>query len=130
MKLRNRLIALLLGLAPLAPAAAQDSVTRGSNASVGASLLTGPAVAWIAHEGSEFTVKAIRATAHGIELSLQGASTAIETSALVTKEALESAAVGVGTAVSVVADASGYALVAAGHVIAYIPRSLLHHSRH
>ena len=134
MKLAKTLIAALISLSVLTPAMAQDSVARGSEASVGASVITGSAVAWVAHAGSEFTVKAIRATVHGVELTLQGASTAIETSAVVTKEALESAAVGVGTGVKVVADASGYALMASGQMIAYVPneiaRSLFHRTRH
>ena len=134
MKPGNTMLAVLISLSNLAPAAAQDSVERGSAASVGASIAAGSGIAWIAHQGSEFTVKAIKATANGFELSLQGASAAIETSATVTKEALESASVALGTSVKVVADASGYALVAAGRMIAYVPneaaRALLHRTRH
>ncbi len=130
MKLSRHLIAAFIGLSMAAPVAAQDCVARGSQASVGASLVAGSTAAWVAHAGSELTVSAIQATAGGVE---QGASTAVETSAVVTREALESAAVGVGTAVTVVADASGYSLVAAGRVIAYVPnevaRALPHRSR-
>ncbi len=133
MKLRQRIVAGLIALAPLAPAAAQDSVARGSDASVGASVVTASAIGWVAHAGSELTVKAVRATAQGLELTLQGASSAVETSALVTREALESAAIGIGTSVKVVADASGYLLIAAGRVVAFVPnemaRALLHRSK-
>lgn len=133
MKFRKSLIAALLSLFVLTPVAAQDSVARGSNASAGASLITASAIAWVAHAGSELTVKAVKATAQGIELTLQGASTAVETSAVITREALDSATVGVGTVVKVVADASGYALVASGRIIAYVPneiaRSLVYRSK-
>lgn len=133
MKLSTSLLVALLGLAPLAPAAAQDSTARASAASVEASLQTGASVAWIAHAGSEFTVNAVKASAQGVEISLQGASAAIETSAIVTREALESAGVAVGTSVRVVADATGTMLVAAGRVLAFVPnevgRALLHRSR-
>src|SRR5262249_11177196 len=114
--------------------AAQDSVARGSDASAGASIVAASAIAWVAYAGSELTVKAVKATANGIELTLQGASTAVQASAVITKEALESAAVCVGNVVEVVADASGYALVASGRIIAYVPneiaRSLAYRSKH
>jgi hypothetical protein len=136
MNVKKLVLAGLIGLALAAPAAAQ-SVARGSNesveASVGASAITASAIGWVAHAGSEFTVKAIKTTAQGIELTLQGASTAIETSAVITKEAFESAAIGIGTSIKALADGSGYTLVAAGRVIAYVPgemaRALLHRSK-
>jgi hypothetical protein len=131
--IRKLVFAGLLGLSVLAPAAAQDSVARGSELSVGASLVTASAIGWVAHAGSEFTVKAVKASAQGIELTLKGVSTAVETSAIVTREAFESAAIAVGTGVRALADGSGYALVASGRVIAYVPneiaQALLHRSK-
>lgn len=134
MKLKQTLIAALFALSAATPAAAQDSMERGSAASVSASLAAGYSAAWIAHQGAELTVRAIRTSANGLELSLQGASAAIETSALVAKGAVEAASVGVGTSVQVVAESTGYALVASGILLAFVPnevgRALLHHSRH
>lgn len=127
-----RAILLSVLLAAAFPAVAQDSVTRASDASAAGSAMTAQGVAWIAHAGSQLTVGAIKATAQGAELVLRGVSTGVETSALVTREALEGASVAVGTTVSVVADASGYLLVAAGKTLAFVPgeaaRALLHRS--
>jgi hypothetical protein len=127
---RAILLSVLLAL-PL-PVIAQDSVTRASNASGAASVHTSQAIGWVAYAGSQLTVGAIKATAQGVEIVLRGASTGIETSALVTRDVLEGASVAVGTTVSVVADASGYLLVAAGKTLAYVPseaaRALLHRS--
>ncbi len=134
MKLKNSLIAALFALCTAAPAAAQDSMERGSAASVSASLVAGYSAAWIAHQGAELTVRAIKTSANGIELSLQGAGAAIETSALVAKDVVEAASVGVGTTLQVVAESTGYALLASGTLLAFVPnevgRALLHHSRH
>ena len=116
------------------PVSAQDSVTRASATSIGASLLVGSVAGWTAYQGSEFTVKAVRASGAGVELVLQGASGAIETSAKVSAGAAQAASVAVGTSVRVVAESTGYALMAAGILIAFVPneigRALIHHSRY
>jgi hypothetical protein len=116
------------------PAAAEDSVTRASVTSIGGSLLVGSVVGWTAYQGSELTVKAVRASGDGVELILQGASAAVETSAMVSGEAAHAASVGVGTSVKVVAESTGYALIGAGVLLAYVPneigRTLLHNARH
>lgn len=130
-------IAILAGLLLVslaAPAAADDSVQRASAASVGASLLAGSAVGWVAHEGSELTVKSVQATADGVTLVLRGASDALETSARVSAQVAHKASVGVGTVVKVVAESTGHALVASGELLAFVPneigRALLHHARY
>lgn len=134
MKRKHSLIAALFAFSAATPAVAQDSMERGSAASVGASLAAGYSAAWIAHQGAELTVRAIKSSANGIELSLQGANAAIETSVLVARDVIESASVGVGTSVQVVAESTGYALLASGILLAFVPnevgRALLHHSRH
>jgi len=134
MTIRKALIALLLSTAVAMPAAARDSVADGSSASVALSVLAVAVPAWAAHQGSEFVVRAVNATAKGVELSLQGVSGAIETSATIARELAEAASVGVGTSVRVVAESTGYALVASGVLLAFVPnemgRALLHHSRH
>ncbi|MBI1942325.1 MAG: hypothetical protein HYS35_01565 [Betaproteobacteria bacterium] len=134
MKLSPSLLVALIGLSPLAPAAAQDSVGRASAASVEASVQTGASAAWIAHAGSEFTVHALRTSAQGVELSLRSASGAVETSAIVAGDLAEAASVGIGTSVRVVVDSTGTMLIAAGRVLAFVPneigRALLHRARH
>lgn len=134
MKLRKIVLAVLIGASSLVPAMAQDSVARPSEASVGASVLVGLSAAWIAYEGAEFTVTAVKASAQGVELSLKGVSAGIETSATIAKGMAEAASVAVGTNVKVVAEATGYALMAAGRMIAFVPneigRGLVHRSGH
>lgn len=134
MKFRHRVFAPMIGLSVLASAAANDSVTRASEVSVGASMLTVSAAGWIVYSGSELTVNAIQASGDGVVLVLQGASGAVETSARVSRDAVQAASVGVGTSVKVVAESTGYALVAAGTLLAFVPneigRALLHSARH
>lgn len=134
MTLKQTMMASLLFLSIATPAAADDSVQRASAASVGASLLAGSMVAWTAYQGSEFTVKSVRASGEGVDLVLQGVSGAIETSAKVSGEAARTASVGVGTSVRVVAESTGYALLAGSMLLAFVPneigRSLLHHARY
>lgn len=131
---RKALIALLLSTAVALPAAARDSVGDGSSASVALSVMAVAVPVWAAHHGSEFVVRAVNATAKGVELSLRGVSGAIETSATIAGEVAEAASIGVGTSVRVVAESTGYALVASGVLLAFVPnemgRTLLHHSRH
>jgi len=134
MNFRHAVLASLIGLSAIAPAAADDSVTSASAASIGASLLTASAVGWTAYSGSEFTVKAVQASGDGLVLVLQSASSAAETSARVSAEAVQAASVGVGTSVRVVAESTGYSLMAAGKLLAFVPneigRALLHHARY
>lgn len=134
MRLKHTILAGLIFLAGAGAASADDSAVRASAASVGASLLAGSAVGWTAYQGSEFTVKAVRASGAGVELVLEGASGALETSAKVSADAVRSASVGVGTGVRVVAESTGYALLASGVLLAFVPneigRALLHHARH
>ena len=134
MNLKKTLLASLLLLSIAAPAAADDSVQRASAASVGASLLAGSVVGWTAYQGSEFTVKAVRASGEGVELLLKDASGAIETSAKASGEAVQAASVGVGTSVRVVAESTGYALMAGAVLLAFVPneigRALLHNARY
>ena len=127
-------VASLLSLAAAVPAAAEDSVQRASAASALSAVVAVSAAAWTVYQGSEFTVKAVRASGEGVELVLQGASGAIETSAKVSGEAVRTASVGVGTSVRVVAESTGYALMAGAALLAFVPneigRGLLHNARY
>lgn len=134
MKFRHAVLASLIGLSVIAPAAAEDSVARASTASVGASLLTASVAGWVVYEGSEFTVKLVQASGDGVVLVLQGASGAVETSARISAEAAQAASVGVGTSVKVVAESTGYALIGSGVLLSFVPneigRALLYSARH
>ena len=134
MKFKQMAVAGLVSLAVAGPVVAEDSVQRASEASLGASLLTASVAGWVVYEGSEFTVKAVQASADGVVLVLQGASGAVETSAKVSGDAVRAASVGIGTSVKVVAESTGYALIGAGVLLAFVPneigRALLHHNRY
>jgi hypothetical protein len=134
MKIRQAVLATLIGLSAISTAAAEDSVTRASAASIGASVLTASAAGWVVYSGSELTVKAVQASGDGVVLILQGASDAVETSARVSAEAAQAASIGAGHSVRVVAESTGYALMAAGTLLAFVPneigRALLHDARH
>jgi hypothetical protein len=134
MKIRQATLAAIISLSAIAPAAGEDSATRASAASIGASLLAASAAGWVVYSGSELTVKAVQASGDGVVLVLQGASGALETSARVSADAAQAASVGVGTSVKVVAESTGYALIASGTLLAFVPneigRALLHSARH
>lgn len=134
MKFRHLVLASMISLSVSAPAAAGDSIERASGASVGASLLTASVAGWVVYEGTEFTIKAVRASGDGVVLVLQGVSSVVETSAKVSGEAVQAASVGVGTSVKVVAESTGYALLASGVLLAFVPneigRALLHDARY
>jgi hypothetical protein len=133
-RLKPLVIAALLAFGAATPAAAQESLERGSAASLGASLALSESAAWIAYAGSEFTVRAVSASANGVALSLLGVADGIEASAVIAKEAAEAASLAVGTSVTVLAESTGYALVASGTLLAFVPnevgRALLHHARY
>lgn len=128
------LVVLSLGGVCAASASADDSVQRASAASIGASLLTASVAGWVVYSGADLTVKAVQASANGVVLILEGASSAVETSARVSADAVQAASVGVGTSVKVVAESTGYALLASGVLLAFVPneigRALLHNARY
>ena len=133
MKLEQIAVAVLISSSMLTPALAQDSnLSRASAASAESIGQTGQSVGWAVHAGSQFTVTAVKASAQGVELSLKGVSQGIETSATIAKSLAEAASIAVGSVVTVVAESTGYALMAAGRMIAFVPneasRALLHRS--
>ena len=88
------------------------------------SLLAGSATAMVesVEQVGESTVVVLKGVAEGSRVTLKMSGKAVTGASMVA-----------GTAVSVVTMASGYALVVAGAVIAFIPnqagKALLHHSR-
>jgi len=133
-KLLAQLIVVAMAGTAMSPALADDSVSRASATSIGGSLLVGSVVGWTAYQGSELTVKAVRVSGDGVELILQGASGAIETSANASADAIHASSIGVGSSVKVVAESTGYALIGAGVLLAFVPneigRALLYSARH
>ena len=128
------LASLSLSALPVLSANAADSVENASASSALASVLVPTSAAWVAYQGSSFTVKSLEVSGEGVKLVLQGVSTGIETSATIAKEAASAASVGVGTSVRVVTESTGYALLASGILMAFVPneigRGLIYHARH
>lgn len=78
-------------------------------------------------------VESVEKAGESFVIVLKGATEASRVTLKMSGKAVTSASLAAGTAISVVTMASGYALVAAGAVIAFIPneagKALLHHSR-
>lgn len=127
---------LLAALVGAAPAWAQSDASRASaNSSAGLSIATGSVVAGTASliAGSAIlSVKAVEKVGDSVVVVLEGASEVATVSVKVAASAAGTASLAVGSAVKVVAEASGHALYLAGKLIAFIPneigRSLVHHS--
>lgn len=82
---------------------------------------------------SELTVTSIATAADVSTIVLRDLSKAAEISVQVASEVAGAMSLAIGTAVQVVAEATGYSLVYAGKVLAFIPneagKAMLHHSR-
>lgn len=127
---------LLLLLLPVSGslAAAGSTASQSSELSAeGASLIVAGSVETLAGSAN-LTVTAVETSAAGTVLVLQGASEAATVSVRLLPEVAAGLSRAVGATVEVVTEASGYALIHAGQLIAYIPNelanSLLHHSGH
>jgi hypothetical protein len=133
MKCKAIFLASMLAAQAAVPARA-DSLEQASAASFAASALTAASVGWVAHEGSQFTVNALDASGETVVLSLHGVGNSLETTARISQQAAQAASVGVGTSVSVLAESIGYALMASGTLLAFIPNeagwALIYHARH
>jgi len=117
-----------------AGAHAQDGsrMSRASEAStVGSALVVLGSMSALA--GSvNVVVASVETVGESTVIVLQGASDAASATVKLSGQAARGVSVAAGSAVNVVAMASGYALVASGKVLAFIPneigKSLLHHS--
>ena len=111
-----------------------SSLSQGSTLSAeGASALAAGSVEVIAGSPT-LTIQAVNAVAEGAIVVLKGASTAATVSVKVTPEIAGALSKAVGATVEVVTEASGYALMYAGKMIAFLPNAvsqeLLHHAPH
>ncbi|HRZ05734.1 MAG TPA: hypothetical protein P5102_06215 [Candidatus Competibacteraceae bacterium] len=111
-----------------------SGLSQGSALSAeGASTLVAGSVEVIAGSPT-LTVQAVNAVAEGAVVVLQGVSTAATVSVKVTPEIAGGLSKAMGGTVEVITEASGYALIYAGKMIAFIPNAvsqkLLHHAPH
>lgn len=127
---------LLLCLCGAAGAAEQQGSTDLSNASdlvaEGSAVLVVGSLSAVAASGTVL-VESVEAAGDASVIVLAGASGAAQASVRLSGRAAREASLAVGASVNVVATSTGYLLVAAGKVLAFIPneigKALLHHSR-
>ena len=109
---------------------------NNSNASemsaLGSIVVVGGTMSLLAGSGAA-VVESVEKVGESTVVVIKGATDASRVTLKMSGKAVVGASMVAGTAVSVVAMASGYALVVAGAVIAFIPneagKALLHHSR-
>lgn len=126
----KRLFAVLLMIGALAqPGVA--SAAGASEASAGASvvsILSAASVAYgadtLVNGSGRFLVTSLETVGHSTTIVLRDASAAAQASVTLLKSAADAASLGIGTVVTVVAQASGHLLVASGQAIAFIPNQI------
>ena len=120
----------------VAPASAQSmgGNSRGSEHLSAASGLVIVGAASIAAGSGTMVVTSLEVLGDAVNVALKDASQAGEASIRISSEVAGTASLAVGSVVIVTTEAVGYALSAAGKLIAFIPnelgRSLLHHARY
>lgn len=133
----SMILAVALGLAAATPVMAQGNLSQGlsqaSMASVAASgLVVQGSLAGVEASG-QFVVASVQVVGESTVIVLRGVSTAAEASVQVASKLAEDLAISAGTAVLVVAELAGYALLAKGKLIAFVPnqvgKSMLHQTR-
>jgi hypothetical protein len=133
---RHAIAAVALALAPLAHAqstTASQGLSSASAASIAASGLVVRGSLAGAEASGQFLVASIETVGESTVIVLRGVSNATEASVQLAGHLARDMAISVGTVVTVLAEAVGYALLAGGRLIAYVPneagRALLHHAR-
>lgn len=124
----------------LACSAAQAKDDQGSSALSNASSLIAEGSATVVYgslsavaASGTIIVESVQVAGDASMIVLAGASDAASATLRLSGKAIEGASLVAGASVVVMAVSTGYVLVAAGQVIAFVPneigRSLLHHSR-
>jgi hypothetical protein len=127
---------LLLFSACAAGAAEQQGSTGLSNASglvaEGSATVAYGSLSAVAASGTA-VVESVELAGDASVVVLAGASDAAQVAVRLSGRAAREASLAVGTSVNVMATSSGYLLVTAGKVLAFVPneigRALIHHSR-
>ena len=130
------LMCLACSVAPHAQATGDQGSRALSNASglvaQGSATVVYGSLSAVAASGT-IVVESVQVAGDASMVVLAGASDAASATLRLSGKAIEGASVVAGASVVVMAVSTGYVLVAAGQVIAFIPneigRSLLHHSR-
>jgi hypothetical protein len=118
-------LAAALAFSLAGPAHAQSDA---SAASVGASMLSGilivGSVGTLGEGSGQMVVSSVQSVGESTTVALKNISNGAAVSVKVASSALREAGVSVGTAVQATAEASGYALMASGKLIAFIPNEI------
>lgn len=130
------LFCLACGLVPQAQASGDPGSGALSNASSqmaqGSATVLYGSLSAVAASGT-IIVESVQVAGDASMVVLAGASNAASATLRLSGKAIEGASLVAGASVVVMAVSTGYVLVAAGQVIAFVPneigRSLLHHSR-
>lgn len=136
MKTISAIVLACAALCPHANAAPQSGASELSDASAlvggGSAMLVGGSLSILAGAGLA-VVASVTVVGESVVIVLEGASAAASATIRMSGQALRGVSVVAGTAVSVVAIATGTVLITAGKVIAFIPnemgKALLHQSR-
>ena len=121
MKKNLRLVALALFMACSMPAMARDSAT-GSVASVAVISIAAASVAVVSvYVGSEMVVESIKVVGSVVEVVLKGAAHASRAALTLTADSVKATSLAAGQSVKVVAEGTGYLLVASGKVLCFVP---------
>jgi hypothetical protein len=114
------------------PLYANNQSTRASAAGSGLSILgsaitasaTVKLVETTVASGGRLVVSALEPVADGLRVSFRAVGASVDASATAVVTVGRDASLAVGTVVSIAAEATGYALVTAGRIIAFIPNEL------
>jgi hypothetical protein len=118
-------LAATLAFSLAGPAHAQSDA---STASVGASMLSGilvvGSVGTLGEGSGQMVVSSVQTVGESTTVVLKNIASGAAVSVKVAASALREAGVSVGTAVQATAEASGYALMASGKLICFIPNEI------
>lgn len=114
--------------------APSQTLSNASNASLIGSGFVVAGTSQLIQGGAQLTVTALEAAGESVVVVMRGVSEATTVSVKASANAVGAASVVVGSAVQVVAEATGNSLYVAGKLIAFIPneigRALIHQSKH
>jgi hypothetical protein len=116
-------------LAP--PAAARDSVRTTASASglsvLGSAMLVGESYKLVentAATSGRLVVAALEPVGDSVRITLKAADQGVQASATASVVVARDASIALGAVVSATAEATGYALVTAGRIVAFVPNEL------
>jgi len=121
MKKHLRLAALAFFITCSMPAMARDSVAASTASMVVVSIAPASIAVVSAYVGSEMVVASVKVIGDVVEIVLKGAANASRVVVNLTADSVKAASVGVGQSVKVVAEGTGYLLIASGKVLCFVP---------